>query len=434
MLDIKFIRKNPDAVRADLVKRGDKEKQQWLEDLIQKDVEYRQLLADMEKMRAERNVITRKISEAVKKKDGKTIAEAKKAAAELPAKIKAAERKVEEIQAKVKFYLMRLPNVLHDSVPVGKDDTENQVVRKWGVEKTAKEFGFEPKSHVDMLTALDVADVERAANVSGARAYYLKNDLVLLDMSIHRMALDMMVEKGFTPILPPFMMRREPYEGVTDLADFENVMYKIEGEDMYLIATSEHPIAAMHMNEILEEEKLPLKYAGISTCFRKEAGAHGKDTKGIFRVHQFNKVEQFVFCKPEDSWKLHEELLANAEEVFKALEIPYRVVNVCTGDIGIVAAKKYDMEAWMPVQNAYREVVSCSNCTSYQAVRLNVRYGKVGAEGKEHVHTLNSTAVATPRAIVAIMENHQEKDGSIRVPKALARYLGKDIITPVRKS
>jgi len=434
MLDIKFIRKNPDAVRADLVKRGDKEKQQWLEDLIAKDVEYRQLLADMEKMRAERNVITRRISEAIKAKDDKAVAEAKKAAAELPAKIKAAEQKVEEIQAKVKFYLMRLPNVLHDSVPFGKDDTENQVVRTWGVAKTAKEFGFEPKSHVDMLTALDVADLERAANVAGARAYYLKNDLVLLDMSIHRMALDMMVKKGFTPILPPFMMRREPYEGVTDLADFENVMYKIENEDLYLIATSEHPIAAMHMNEILEEEKLPLKYAGISTCFRKEAGAHGKDTKGIFRVHQFNKVEQFVFCKPEDSWRIHEELLANTEEIFRALEIPYRVVNVCTGDIGIVAAKKYDMEAWMPVQKAYREVASCSNCTSYQAVRLNIKYGKVGAEGKEHVHTLNNTAVATPRAIVAIMENHQQKDGSIRIPKALARYLGKDIIAPVEKS
>jgi seryl-tRNA synthetase len=276
MLDIKFIRKNPDVVRADLVKRGDNEKQQWLEDLIAKDVEYRQLLSDMEKMRAERNVITRRISEAVKKKDDKAVTEAKKAAAELPAKIKAAEARVEEIQAKVKFYLMRLPNVLHDSVPVGKDDTENQVVRKWGVEKTAKEFGFEPKSHVDMLTALDVADLERAANVSGARAYYLKNDLVLLDMSIHRMALDMMIKKGFTPVLPPFMMRREPYEGVTDLADFENVMYKIENDDLYLIATSEHPIAAMHMNEILEEEKLPLKYAGISTCFRKEAGAQAR--------------------------------------------------------------------------------------------------------------------------------------------------------------
>jgi seryl-tRNA synthetase len=252
-------------------------------------------------------------------------------------------------------------------------------------------------------------------------------------MSIHRMAMDMMVKKGFTPILPPFMMRREPYEGVTDLADFENVMYKIGNEDLYLIATSEHPIAAMHMNEILEEERLPLKYAGISTCFRKEAGAHGKDTKGIFRVHQFNKVEQFVFCKPEDSWKLHEELLANAEEVFKALEIPYRVVNVCTGDIGIVAAKKYDMEAWMPVQKAYREVISCSNCTAYQSVRLNVKYGKVGAEGKEYVHTLNSTAVATPRAIVAIMENHQNKDGSISIPKALRPYFRKDLITPTEK-
>lgn len=429
MLDIKFIRTNPDVVRADLRKRGDAEKLEWLEDLLAKDREYRQLLMELEKMRAERNTITKKVAEAVKAGREAEAAEAKKIAAELPGRIKTAEQRVEELAARIRFYLMRIPNVLHESVPVGKDESENVVVRTWG---TPRKFGFEPRSHVDMLPMLDCGDIERAANIAGARFYFLKNDFVLLDMAIMRMAMDMMVKKGYSPILPPFMMRREPYEGVTDLADFGTMMYKIENEDLYLIATSEHPIAAMHMGEIIDEGLMPLKYVGYSPCFRKEAGAHGKDTKGIFRVHQFNKIEQFVFCRPEESWKIHEELTGNMEDVFQALEVPYRVVNVCTGDIGIVAAKKYDLEAWMPAQNAYREAGSCSNCTAYQAVRLNVRYGKVGGE-KEFVHTLNSTVVATPRAIVAIMENHQNEDGSVSIPKALKPYFGKDLITPSPK-
>jgi len=422
MLDIKLIRSNPDVVRADLKKRGDKEKQGWLEDLIQKDKEYRQLLVDLEKMKAGRNQITKRIAELVKV--GKDAAEEKKNAAELPGKIKQAEASVLELQEKVKFYLMRLPNILHDSVPVGKDETGNVTVREWG---NKKKFDFTPKSHVDLIQELDLADIERAAKISGARFYYLKNDLVMLEQAVLQFALDRMAKKGFIPISPPAMMRTEAYEGVTDLAEFETVQYKIEGEDLRMISTAEHPIAAMHMNEILPEEALPLKYVGISPCYRKEAGAHGKDTKGIFRVHQFNKVEQYIFCKPEDSWKWHEELLKNAEEIFQALEIPYRIVNICTRDIGIVAAKKYDIEAWMPTQNAYREVVSCSNCTAYQSMRLNIKYGKVGGD-KDYVHTLNSTAVATPRALVAIIENYQNKDGSITVPKVLVPYIGKEKI------
>jgi len=423
MLDIKFIRANPDIVRADLKKRGDPEKQEWLEDLLQKDKEYRQLLMDLEKMQAERNQITKKISEAVKAKKDATAE--KKAAAELPKKIKEAEAKVIELQAKVKFYLMRLPNILHESVPVGKDEAGNITVREWGEKK---KFDFTPKSHVDLIQELDIADLERAAKISGSRFYFLKGDLVLLEQAVLRFALDKMIKKGFLPISPPNMMKTEPYEGVTDLADFELVMYKDEKEDLNLIATAEHPITAMHCGEILPEEKLPMRYVGISPCYRKEAGAHGKDTKGIFRVHQFNKVEQYIICKPEDSWKLHEELIKNAEEVFQALEIPYRVINICTGEIGLVAAKKYDIEAWMPAQNTYREVVSCSNCTSYQAVRSNIKFGKVGGD-KEHAHTLNSTAVATPRALVAIIENCQNKDGSITIPKVLVPYMGKEKIT-----
>jgi seryl-tRNA synthetase len=220
------------------------------------------------------------------------------------------------------------------------------------------------------------------------------------------------------------MINRPSYEGVTDLEDFEKVMYKIEGDDSYLIATSEHPLGAMHKDEIFEEKDLPLRLAGISPCFRREIGAHGLDTKGLFRVHQFTKVEQFVFCKPEDSWRIHDELLSNAEEVFQNLEIPYRVVNICTGDIGTVAAKKYDIEAWMPREKEYREVVSCSNCTSYQAVRLNIRVrDKSEFESKQNVHTLNSTAIATSRVMRAILENYQCKDGSVEIPRVLRPYI-----------
>ena len=432
MLDIKFIRNNPEAVRADLKKRMDEEKLEWLEDLLQKDKEHRQLIQEVERLRSERNKITKEIADSMKKGEKQKAEELKKKAAEIPERIKEAEKRMEEIQEKVKFYLMRLPNILHESVPQGKNENDNVVVRTWGTPKKKEDYGFELKSHVDLLPIINGAELEKAAEVSGARFYYLKNDLVLLDMSIQRMVMDIMVKKGFIPIYPPFMLKRKPYEGVTDLGTFEEALYKIEGEDLYLISTSEHPIAAMHMNEIIEEERLPLKYVGLSACFRKEAGAHGKDTKGIFRVHQFNKIEQFIFCKPEDSWKMHEELIKNAEEVFQKLEIPYRVVNICTGEIGIVAAKKYDLEAWMPVQNTYREMVSCSNCTTYQSIRLNIKYGRVGGE-KEYLHTLNSTAVATPRAIVAIIENHQQADGSIKIPKALIPYFGKDTISPAKK-
>jgi len=276
------------------------------------------------------------------------------------------------------------------------------------------------------LQELGLADFEKAAEVSGHGFYYLLGDIARLEMALVNFAVDSLTKKGYTLVEPPLMLRRKPYEGVTDLKDFETMMYKIDGEDLLLIATSEHPIAAMLMNETLDEKKLPIKFAGYSPCFRKELGSHSIDTKGLFRVHHFNKVEQFIFCKPEDSWKLHEELLNNGEELFQKLKIPYRVVNICTGDIGIVAAKKYDIEAWFPRENLYREVISCSNCTSYQATRLNIKYRK--GEEKEFVHTLNSTAIATGRAIRAIVENYQQKDGTIKVPQVLQKYMGKKVI------
>jgi seryl-tRNA synthetase len=342
-------------------------------------------------------------------------------ATRLPQLIKDYDTERDEIAATIRNYLMRLPNILHESVPAGKDDTENVEIKRVG---TPRVVDFELKNHGQLASDHGWADFERAAKISGAGFYFLKGSLVLLDMALQRFALDLLSQKGYLPVIPPFMINRESYEGVTDLGDFEKVMYKIEGSDAYLIATSEHPLGAMYRDEIFEEKELPLRLAGISPCFRREIGAHGLDTKGLFRVHQFTKVEQFVFCKPEDSWLIHEELLANAEEMFRQLTIPYRVVNICTGDIGTVAAKKYDIEAWMPRENAYREVVSCSNCTTYQAIRLNIRVrDKSDFESKQPVHTLNSTAIATSRVIRAILENFQDNNGQVEIPEVLRPYM-----------
>lgn len=421
MLDIRWFRQNPDAVRKDLAKRKDTEKIGWVDALLEKDSRYRELKQQTDRLRQRRNQLTEQVRELKKaKKDAAPLIEEAKS---LPAQIQHHEAELTELAEQIKFYRMRLPNLLHESVPYGVDEHDNVTVREWG---RKPDSSFPAKSHVDILESLDIADIPRASRTSGARFWYLKTELTLLDLAVMRLGVDMLFEWGWQIIHPPFMLRRKPYEGVTDLADFEDVMYKIEGEDLYLIATSEHPLAALHMDEVLSEDKLPLRYAGVSACFRKEAGAHGKDTKGIFRGHQFNKIEQFVFCRPEDSWKIHEELIKNAEALFRKLGIPYRVCSICTGDIGTVAAKKYDLEAWMPAQAAYREMVSCSNCTSYQAVRLNARFERTKGKNKgerEYMHTLNSTMVATPRALVAILENFQREDGSVRIPKVLHPYL-----------
>lgn len=420
MLDIKLIRENPELVRQNLIKRGDMEKLELLEKLIEYDGKWREETTRLNELRRRRNELTLHIANMRKegKDASKEITEAKK----IDSEITALEKDVDALRMQIRDILMVLPNLLHESVPVGKDEADNVPVRTWG--KPPK-FDFPLKDHIDLGLGLDIMDVERAGKVAGARFFYLKREGVLLDLALINFALNEMVKKGYVPIEPPFLMRRRPYEGVVALTDFEDMLYKIEGEDLYLIATSEHPMAAMYMNEVLNAEQLPIKFVGISTNFRKEAGAHGRDTRGIFRTHQFNKVEQFIFCKPEDSWKIHEELIRNAESLIQKLGLPYRVVNVCTGDIGTVAAKKYDLEVWMPAQNTYREAISCSNCTDYQARRLNIRYReKEGAPPKGFVHTLNSTAIATGRTMVAILENYQQKDGSVIIPEALRPYMG----------
>jgi seryl-tRNA synthetase len=420
MLDIKLIRENPEIVRANLQKRGDPQVDKMLGDLIVSDREWRQSLTKLNDLRHERRQITAEI--AIAKKKGDDANDRMAAAKNVDIEITKAEKQVNELEQQVHDYLMRLPNLLHDTVPFGKDENDNVELRKWG---DPPKFSFPVKDHMDIATKLGIIDIERAGKIAGARFFYLKKAAVLLDIALVNFALDELSQKGYAAVEPPYMMRRKPYEGVVALGDFEEVLYKIENEDLYLIATSEHPMAAMYMDEVLMGNVLPLKLCGFSTNFRKEAGAHGKDTRGVFRTHQFNKIEQFIFSRPEDSWKLQEELIHNAEELVQKLGLAYRVVNVCTGDIGTVAAKKYDLEAWMPAQNAFRELVSCSNCTDYQARRLNIKYrGKEGEAPKGYVHTLNSTALATGRTIVALIENYQQKDGSIVVPEVLRRYMG----------
>jgi seryl-tRNA synthetase len=303
---------------------------------------------------------------------------------------------------------------------VGKDEKGNVVVRQSG---TPRRFDFKPKDHIDIATALDLIDIERAVKISGARFYFLKNELVKMNQALVQFALDFLLERGYSLVQPPYLIRKEPMSGAVILGDFQDVIYKIEGEDLYMIGTSEHAIASMHMNEILEGKKLPIKYAGFSSCFRKEAGAHGKDMKGIFRVHQFEKVEQFVYCRPEDSWKEHERMLVLAEEFFAKLGIPYRVMLLSSGDTGKISAKTYDIEAWMAGQNAYREIVSCSNCLDYQARRLGVRFRDRTNEETRLAHTLNSTLVATERTLVAILENYQTANGTVQVPEVLQKYM-----------
>jgi seryl-tRNA synthetase len=315
---------------------------------------------------------------------------------------------------------MLVPNLLHASVPEGKDEKDNAVVKTAGKIRDI----HKPKDHVDIATALDLIDLERAAKVSGARFFFLKNELVRMDSALISLALDFLAEKGYTPVQPPFMIRREPMEGAVILGDFEDVIYKVEGDDLYMIGTSEHAIAGMHMGEIIEGNSLPLRYAGMSPCFRKEAGAHGKDMKGIFRVHQFDKVEQFVYCRPEDSDKEHERMLAVSQEFLEKLGLPHRVVLLCSADTGKISAKTYDIEAWMPGQNAYREIVSCSNCLDFQARRLGIRFRDKTNEETRLVHTLNSTLVAVQRTLVAILENYQTPAGTVQVPDALQKYMG----------
>ncbi len=417
MLDINLVRQSPRIVKESLKKRGEKEKLSWVDDLLKKDKEYRALLQKLQDLRHKRNIIALEINKL--KKQGKDIKAKIKEAKDLPIKIKEAEERINLLK-KIRFYLLSFPNILDKSVPLGKSESDNKVIYKDG---KIPEFKFKPKDHLELAENLGLIDRQKAAKVAGSGFVYLRDELALLDHALQRFAIDFLMKRGYRLIEPPFMMNKKAYEGATSLEDFEEVMYKIDGEDLYLIATAEHPIAAMFMNETFNEADLPLKIVAFSPCFRKEVGSHGKYTKGLFRMHQFNKVEQFIFCRPEDSWKYFEELQKNCEDIYKALKLPYRVVEMCSAEVGKRAAKQYDVEVYM-ADGKYREIGSNSNCTDYQARRLNIKYReKEGLPAKGFVHTLNNTALATSRAMLAILENYQQKDGSIKIPAVLQPYM-----------
>ena len=414
MLDPKVLKENPDVVRAMLKRRN---VEFPLDELVTIDRRRRELIVESQELKHKKN----KLSEAVAvKKKAKQDADVELAEMQqVGAGLEKTEQGRIACEERFKKLMMMVPNMLHESVPEGKDEHDNVVVRIADAKRSIEK----PKDHVDIAAALDLMDIERAAKVSGTRFYFLKNGLVRMNTALVHFALDFLTDRGYTLVQPPYMIRREPMEGAVILDDFEDVIYKVENEDLYMIGTSEHALAGMHMDEILEGKQLPLRYAGVSPCFRKEAGAHGKDMKGIFRVHQFDKVEQFVFCRPEDSWQEHERLLATSQEFLDRLGIPYRVMLLSSGDTGKISAKTYDIEAWMPGQGAYREIVSCSNCLDYQARRLSIRFRDRTNEDTKLVHTLNSTLVAVQRTLVAIIENYQTHQG-IEVPEILQGYMG----------
>ena len=416
MLDPKLIKEKSEIIRNMLKARA---VEFDLDGLIESDQKRREFIIKTDDLRKKKNQVAMTISE--KKKAGEDassiLAEMKNISNELTK----LESEQEDIEKKYLKLASTVPNLIDESVPIGPDESANKEIKKWG---DIPKFDFKIKDHIDISEDLDLVDLERAAKVAGARFYYLKNDLVRLNQALIHFGLDFLAEKGYSLIQPPYMINRKSMEGAVIAEDFEEVIYKIQEEDLYMIGTSEHAMAAMHSKEIIEGKDIPIKYAGISPCFRKEAGAHGRDQKGIFRVHQFDKIEQFVFAKPEDSWKEHEKMLAVAEEFYQKLEIPYRVMLLSTGDIGKISAKTYDIEAWMAGQNAYREIVSCSNCLEYQARRLKIRFRDKTNEDTQYIHTLNSTLIATTRVLVAIMENFQTKDGHIRIPQVLQSYMG----------
>ena len=417
MIDPRIVRERPDDVR-DMLRRRSVEYD--LDALIAADGAWRKATSEADELRRRRNELGRAVA-AEKKRGGDAAGpiEEMRGVSERLETLEAAQRQAHERYAGL---ARTLPNMVHESVPDGSDDSANVVVRTWGEPRRAE------GDHAAIMEKMGLVDIERAAKVSGARFYYLRGDMVLLNHALVSFAIDFASSHGYTAIQPPYMIKRDSMEGAVIAEDFEDSIYAIEGQDLCMIGTSEHAMAAMHRDEILEGASLPIRYAGVSACFRKEAGAHGRDQKGIFRVHQFDKVEQFAFARPEESWVEHERMLGVAEEFYRELGLPHRTVLLSSGDMGKVSAKTYDIEAWMAGQGAYREAVSCSNCLDYQARRLKVRFRDKTNEDTQYVHTLNSTLVATTRVLVAIVENCRT-DSGISVPAPLRKYVGKDEIS-----
>ena len=416
MLDMTMFREKSEILRKDHDKR--KLPYHKIDEVIRLDNEWKQTRYDVDQLRKARNEAARGIASAKKSGDVEAVNRIMSEVSSIGKQIEDLSNIADDLLQNRDSIRMSIPNILHESVPVGEDDQKNTLHSLHG-EKT--ELEFEAKNHNEIIEKNGWVDLARAAKITGSRFYFLQGDLARLEMALQNYTTNFLINKKYTLVQPPLMMNKEAYKGVTDLGDFETVMYGIEPDKFYLIATSEHPLTAMRMDEIIEPSELPIKLVGVSQCFRREVGAHGLSDRGIWRVHQFTKVEQIIICKPEDSWSHHEDLLNNAIELWDSLGLHYRVVNICTGDMGTVASKKYDLEAWLPGVGEYKEVVSCSNCTDYQANRLRMRYRT--SVGNSAVHTLNSTAVATSRALVAILEQYQTQDGRILIPEALRPYM-----------
>jgi len=420
MLDMKIVRQDPEKIQKML---RDRYVEFDLDSLLDLDKKRREYILSTDELRKKKNEVSLKIADAKKAgKDADKIIQEMQLVSRQLTELEETQNKTELEYSKL---ILTLPNIFDQTVPIGEDDSANKEVKKWG---NIPKFDFQVSDHIDITQKLNLVDLQRAAKTAGARFYYLRGDLVKLNQSLIQFALDFLDDKGFTLFQPPYMINKKSMEGAIIAEDFKDVIYKIDDEDLYLIGTAEHAMASMYADEILDGASFPMRCAAISPCFRKEAGAHGKDQKGIFRVHQFEKVEQFVFSRPEDSWEEHEKMIAITEEFFQKLEIPYRVMLLSSGDMGKISAKTYDLETWMAGQNAYRETASCSNCLEYQARRLKIRFRDRTNEDTKYVHTLNSTLVATERTMVAIIENFQTKDGHIEIPRELQKYVGKKTI------
>lgn len=415
MLDLKFIAENPELVKAGCLK---KRKDIDIDKIIQLDTERRTLIADADALRTRQNEVSKEIPQKSDKEKEQLLAEMK----ELKENLKIKEQELEDLVEVLDELVIKVPNPPFDEVPEGMDDQDNKIERTFG---EPRKFKFEPRDHITLGKELDILDMEKAAESSGARFYYVKNDLVMLEFALIQYALSKITAKGFKPILPPALVREHAMVGTGFFPADKNEIYNVNPEDdnLFLIGTSEVPLCMLHYDEILEADKLPLRYVAFSPCFRREAGSYGKDTHGIIRVHQFDKIEMFSFCNPEKSREEHALIVEIEEEIVQGLKIPYQLVNVCGGDLGDPAAIKYDIEAWIPTQGKFREITSASNTTNYQARRSKIRFKD--AEGnKEYIHTLNGTGIAMPRMFVAILENYQNEDGSVTIPEVLRPYMG----------
>lgn len=421
MLDIKVFRETPEKVIESEQKRF--RETDNVEKVIEYDNLWREGLKRLNDLRSEKNKLSKSFKQA--KKDGNiqdVIAQSKQVAEE----IKQLEPKIEEYEKFRDEYRYKVGNIIDEKVPISDTEDDNQIIKTYG-EKP--DFEFDALNHVDLIEKIDGADLQTASEIAGSRFYYLKEDILALNLALIQFAINELKENGYTPMQTPFFIKSEVAAETSELSEFEETLYKVENEDLYLIATAEQTLAALHRNEIIDDEQLPLRYAALSTCFRKEAGSHGKDTLGIFRVHQFEKIEQFIYTTPDQSSEEHQRLLSVTEGIYQKLNLPYQIVAIVSSALNDNAAIKYDLEAWFPGSETYRELVSCTNCTDYQARKINTRYGKAGSGDAQILHTLNSTAIATERTICCILENYQQEDGSVRIPDVLVPYMnGKTVI------